>query len=914
VLDFWLERGVDGLRLDAVPYLFEREGTSCENLPETHAYLKKLRAHVDAKYQDRMLLAEANQWPVDAATYFGNGDECHMNFHFPLMPRMFMALRMEDRFPIVDILRQTPALPPTCQWATFLRNHDELTLEMVTDEERDYMYRVYTEDPKARINLGIRHRLAPLLKSRRKVELMNALLFALPGTPVLYYGDEIGMGDNFYLGDRDGVRTPMQWSSDRNAGFSKANPQKLYLPVIIDPEYHYEAINVDAQQSNQASLLWWMKRLIDLRKQHPAFGRGELEFLTPENARILAFVRDDGEERLLVVANLSRFTQYTELDLGKFAGQTPTEVFGRSQFPTITDRPYPISLGPHAFYWFSLEKASADAQRTLPRLTAAGVWTDALKQRTPLAQALAQYAAARRWFRGKARRRRAQRIVDIIEVTSKTHASHFVVLEIEYQNGEPEQYLVPVAFASGEPAQNLEHGSPHAVIAHVEVGKGTPMRGVLYDSLATGEGAQALMDGLRGDADMRGERGRLECRGVHGLREAFEAGVVAPRVVRLELSNSTGPFGDKLMLKVLRQLEPGMNAEHEVGVFLGEHVPHGRVPKVLGSITYVREASEPTTVALAHAYVPNEGNAWDLFLHQVDAFFDQALQDRADAPASPPEHVLERAGAEPPAEFVERGATALRHARLLGQRTAEIHVILASGVDEAFRPEPFTPMYQQSLFQGARAMLARTCETLTRVRSSLPEEVRADAEALLAAAPRAEAQLREITSKLLHAVRTRAHGDLHLGQVLFTGDDFVIIDFEGEPLRPLRERRYKRNPLRDVAGMLRSFSYATESSLRAGRQRPQDLERLTPWARLWTKWVSASYLAGYLGTPGMLELVTPDPQDRRLMLDFYRLEKCVYEVHYELNNRPAWLPIPVRGLLELLGIEPPPPLPLIVKP
>jgi maltose alpha-D-glucosyltransferase/alpha-amylase len=914
VLDFWLERGVDGLRLDAVPYLFEREGTSCENLPETHVYLKKLRAHVDAKYQDRMLLAEANQWPVDAASYFGNGDECHMNFHFPLMPRMFMALRMEDRFPIVDILRQTPALPPGCQWATFLRNHDELTLEMVTDEERDYMYRVYTEDPKARINLGIRHRLAPLLKSRRKVELMNALLFALPGTPVLYYGDEIGMGDNFYLGDRDGVRTPMQWSSDRNAGFSRANPQKLYLPVIIDPEYHYEAINVDAQQGNQASLLWWMKRLIDLRKQHPAFGRGELEFLTPENARILAFVRDDGEERLLVVANLSRFTQYTELDLGKFAGQTPTEVFGRSQFPVITERPYPISLGPHAFYWFALEKASPDAQRAVPRLTAATVWTDALKQRPALAQALAQYAAARRWFRGKARRRRAQRVVDVIQVASHTTTNHFIVLEIEYQDGDPEHYLLPVGFASGEPAANLEQGSPHAVIAHIDVGKGTTVRGVLHDSLATGEGALALMDGLRGDLDMRGERGRLECRSAHGLREAFGDVDLAPRVVRLEQSNSTVPFGDRLMLKVLRQLEPGVNAELEIGSFLGQHVPHGRVPRVLGAVTYVQPDTEPTTVAIAHAYVPNEGNAWDLFLNQVDDFFDQVLLDRVDAPEWPHEHLLERAAAEPPASFLERAAGPVRQARLLGQRTAEVHVLLASGADAAFQPEAFTPMYQQSLFQGARAMLARTCETLVRQRASLPEEVRADAEALLAAQPRAEAQLREITTRLLKAIRVRAHGDLHLGQVLFTGDDFVLIDFEGEPLRPLRERRYKRNPLRDVAGMLRSFSYATESSLRAGRQRPQDLERLTPWARVWTKWVGASFLAGYLATPGMQELLPVSPDDRRLMLDFYRLEKCVYEVHYELNNRPSWLPIPVRGLLELIGIEPPPPLPVIVKP
>src|SRR5712672_2556350 len=324
VCDFWLWMGVDGLRLDAIPYLYEREDTNCENLPETHKYLRELRAHVDAKFPNRMLLSEANQWPEDAAAYFGNGDEAHMNFHFPLMPRMFMALQMEDRFPIIDIMEQTPVIPENCQWAMFLRNHDELTLEMVTDEERDYMYRVYATDRRMQVNLGIRRRLAPLLENdRRRIELMNALLLSLPGTPVLYYGDEIGMGDNIYLGDRNGVRTPMQWSPDRNAGFSRANPQKLYLPVIIDPEYHYEAINVEAQQNNPNSLLWWMKRLISFRKRSKVFGRGSLEFLPSENRKVLAFVRRYQDEAVFVVANLSRLAQYLDNDLSAFKGIEP---------------------------------------------------------------------------------------------------------------------------------------------------------------------------------------------------------------------------------------------------------------------------------------------------------------------------------------------------------------------------------------------------------------------------------------------------------------------------------------------------------------------------------------------------------------------------------------------------------------
>ncbi|HSP55550.1 MAG TPA: maltose alpha-D-glucosyltransferase, partial [Dehalococcoidia bacterium] len=332
VLDFWLDAGVDGLRLDAVPYLYEREGTSCENLPETHGALKELRRHVDRGYPNRMLLAEANQWPEDAISYFGDGDECHMAFHFPVMPRLFMAVQMEDRFPIVDILNQTPPIPDGCQWGLFLRNHDELTLEMVTDEDRDYMYRVYAEERQARINLGIRRRLAPLLgNNRRRIELMNGLLFSLPGTPIIYYGDEIGMGDNIYLGDRNSVRTPMQWSGDRNAGFSRANPQSLFLPVTIDPEYHYETVNVEAQQNNPHSLLWWMKRLIALRKRYRAFSRGSIEFLFPDNRKVLTFIRRFEGETILVVANLSRFVQYVELDLSAFRGRRPVELFGHSE-------------------------------------------------------------------------------------------------------------------------------------------------------------------------------------------------------------------------------------------------------------------------------------------------------------------------------------------------------------------------------------------------------------------------------------------------------------------------------------------------------------------------------------------------------------------------------------------------------
>ncbi|HEX9373605.1 MAG TPA: maltose alpha-D-glucosyltransferase [Roseiflexaceae bacterium] len=360
IMRHWLDMGVDGFRADAIPYLFEREGTNCENLSETHAYLKEVRALIDREYRGRILLAEANQWPADVRPYFGDGDEFHMAFNFPLMPRIFMALRREDRRPIIDIISQLPSIPDACQWCLFLRNHDELTLEMVTDEERDYMYHEYAKDPRMKLNLGIRRRLAPLVDNgRRRMELLNSLLFTLPGSPIIYYGDEIGMGDNIFLGDRNGVRTPMQWNGDRNAGFSRADAARLYSPVIMDPVYGYQAINVEAQLRDSSSLLNWMKRLIRLRKNYPVFGRGEIEFLHPENHKVLAYIRQGEGQTVLVVNNLSRFVQPVELDLRHYDGWTPVEIFGETHFPRIGELPYFLTLAPHGFYWFRLEPPAA---------------------------------------------------------------------------------------------------------------------------------------------------------------------------------------------------------------------------------------------------------------------------------------------------------------------------------------------------------------------------------------------------------------------------------------------------------------------------------------------------------------------------------------------------------------------------
>src|SRR5258707_5719185 len=487
VCDFWLSMGVDGLRLDAVPYLYEREDTNCENLAETHEFLRELRAHVDAKFPNRMLLSEANQWPEDAAAYFGKGDETNMSFHFPLMPRMFMSLQMEDRFPIIDIMEQTPAIPENCQWAMFLRNHDELTLEMVTDEDRDYMYRVYATDPHARINLGIRRRLAPLLaNNRRKIELLDTLLFSMPGTPIVYYGDEIGMGDNFYLGDRNGCRTPMQWSPDRNAGFSRANPQQLYLPITIDPEYHYEAINVENQQKNLSSLLWWMRRVIATRKNFKAFSRGTLEFRFPDNAKVLAFLRRHEDETVLVVVNLSRFAQVVELDLAHFSGCRPIEVFSRNAFPIIKKSAYVLTLGPHSHYWFTIqpqsERRRAEKKRVVPTLNARpelqSLLDDGERERIE-GEVLPEYIATCRWFGAKARTLRQMRVLERSAISSEPNAAQFWFVEVSYLDGPTETYALPVKILSDDKARSLAQSAPHAVIARF----GDEHGSILFDAV-----------------------------------------------------------------------------------------------------------------------------------------------------------------------------------------------------------------------------------------------------------------------------------------------------------------------------------------------------------------------------------------------------------------------------------------------
>jgi maltose alpha-D-glucosyltransferase/alpha-amylase len=625
VLDFWMEMGVDGMRLDAVPYLYEREGTNCENLPETHEFLKRLRRHIDERYADRMLLAEANQWPEDAAAYFGDGDECHMNFHFPLMPRLFMAVQLESSFPIHDILEQTPEIPDSCQWALFLRNHDELTLEMVTDEDRDFMYRVFAADARARVNLGIRRRLVPLLGSRRKVELLNAILLSLPGTPVLYYGDEIGMGDNVYLGDRNGVRTPMQWSADRNAGFSRTNPQRLFLPPITDPEYHYEAINVEAQQANPSSLLWWMKRLMGLRKQSQVFGRGDVQFLRPENSRVLAYVRSYEDDRVLVVANLSRFTQFVELDLSSYQGMVPVEMFGQTEFPSIGTSPYFLTLGPHAFYWFRLMSHPAgwgEQPEDVPTLQANESWHNLLTDRSRLKAAILAYLARQAWFLGRTRKRKSTHIADVVPLGGGE--VKLVLFELTYVDGKSETYVLPLAFVA---QAELDDQQRAQVIAAVELkGSGAEgvQQGVLIDALGTRPFADGVLELFGRLRRVSGRKGRLSAssfRRTDRLRRMKNG----TRSLEVDDTGTHVTVDNRLVIRLHRSLEDGTSPDLEVTRHLSEKVGFANIPPPLGAVDHQRGRGPSSTLIVLQRSVPNQGTAWLLCTEALGRFYEQTL-------------------------------------------------------------------------------------------------------------------------------------------------------------------------------------------------------------------------------------------------------------------------------------------------
>jgi maltose alpha-D-glucosyltransferase/alpha-amylase len=916
VVDFWFGLGVDGMRLDAVPYLYEREGTSCEHLPETHTFLKALRKHVDERYPNRMFLAEANAWPEDAVAYFGAGDECHMAFHFPLMPRLFMALHQEDRFPILDVLAQTPAVPAACQWCLFLRNHDELTLAMVTDEERDYMFRAYTQDREAKIFLGIRRRLAPLLSNdRRQIELMNALLFSLPGTPVIYYGDEIGMGDNIYLGDRNGVRTPMQWSGDRNAGFSRANPQRLYLPVIIDPEYHYEAVNVEAQQNNPSSLLWWTKRLIAVLKRFKAFGRGALEFLKPANPKVLAFVREYREERILVVANLSRFVQSVELDLRPFAGVVPEELFGRSLFPPAGEAPYSLTLGPYGVYWFSLAPRSAAVATgaeaaDLPLLHAPAHWTELTSGPAlgALEAVLPRFIQGRRPAGSEAAA--TCRVLDTADAVLGGTEIRILTVRTEFPSRMAETALLTLAFVpDGE-------GTAPPVAACVARVEG-PVAGVLCEALAVPAYCAGVLDAVAGGRAIPIREGTVVMVPLPGLQEllAPESGEGPPTLHRNERNNTSVTYGARVVLRRFGRVEEGLNPDLEVGRFLTKRAFPG-VPPVVGYIEYRRRGTEPATVAVLHRFVANQGTAWQYALDQLSRYFERVAAAPKDNPPAPPKPLPLTApgGAVAAGGFDELAGGFLLIARGLGRQTAELHAALVGAADApAFTPAPFDRQYQRSAYQTMRNRTGHVCDRLRREGHRLPEPTRGVAAEVAGLHDAILDRFRGILDRSIDGRRIRCHGDLHLGQWLFTGRDFVVIDFEGDPARTVGERRIKRSPLRDVASMVRSFDYATSAALDwpgggpgrpPGVIRPEDRPTLAPWAAAWHNQVARSYAAGYFEAMAGTDLLPRSPEARQTVLGLYLLERALSEVEYELSRRSDWVAIPLRAVLRLLGRAP----------
>ncbi len=933
VVDFWLDLGVDGLRLDAVPYLYEREGTSCENLPETHAFLKRLRQHVDENYDNRMLLGEANQWPEDAVAYFGQGrgDECHMAYHFPLMPRLFMAVRMEDRQPIVDILEQTPPIPETSQWALFLRNHDELTLEMVTDEERDYMYRMYAHVEQARLNLGIRRRLAPLMNNDRKsIELLNALLFSLPGTPVLYYGDEIGLGENIFLGDRNGVRTPMQWSSDKNAGFSRANPQSLYLPIILDPGYHYEANNVEVQLANPHSLLWWMRRLLALRKRWRALGEGKCEFLQTENRKILSYILRYESETLLVVANLSRFPQPVELDLSAFQHVTLTELFGRTEFPAINEHPYFLSLGPHSFYWFSLEprlaraqiQPSANGTASLPTLSISHHWHEILaeKNKFDLRRILPDYLRTQAWFKGKSRTIKLLAIKEDVPVKwADGPDARLAFLQVEYVDGDTETYSLPLAFASGSEADGLRQHSPGRIIAELNVAV-PAQSGILYDAFGSPDFCAALLEMIWRPRRVKASQGEIEAVRLPELRRIMgESTPPNPSGARNEQSNSSVVFEDKLMLKLFRRLEPGLNPELEVGRFLNSHsFPHCHT--VAGGLEYVGHAGSRFTLAVVHAFIPSATTAWDFTLDALGRYYDRVITwvAKGESAALPLSEPLQLLQPDFPAEVAEAIGTFLESARLLGVRTAELHRVLASDtVNSAFAPELSTPHHRRAVFQSMRNLATQNLRLLRGHTGALPPETVPLARRVAELEPAIIQSCRELCDYRLSGKRIRLHGDCRLGQVLWTGKDFVFIDFEGDTGAPISERRLKHSPIRDVATMLRSFHYAASVGLDQHVERgsipPENLLRYQSWLRYWNLWVSVAYLKAYFQAIAGARLLPDNEEAIRVMLRAYLLDRTMNELGCLLREGGVRLEIPLSGILFLLR-EPVPPAPAVKPP
>ncbi len=907
-MDFWLEMGVDGFRLDAIPYLIERDGTSNENLRETHDVIKAIRRRVEEKYPGRLLLAEANMWPEDVREYFGDGDECQMAYHFPLMPRMYMAIALEDRHPVVEILAQTPDIPANCQWAVFLRNHDELTLEMVTNKERDYMYTMYAADSRARINLGIRRRLAPLLENdHERIKLMNSLLLSMPGTPVLYYGDEIGMGDNIFLGDRDGVRTPMQWTSDRNGGFSRADPQRLYLPPIQDPVYGYEAVNVEAQSRDASSLLAWTRKLLAVRGGSQIFGRGSFTMLHPGNRKVLAYVREYDGEVVLCVANVSRIAQPVELELANFKGRVPVEMIGRNAFPPVTELPYLLTLPAYGFFWFRLSTDVAPPKWHAERLPVQDLsvvvlfdgWNSffrnrvvpwrmgmAEKTRTQLERdLLPRFMARQRWYGAKSEP--LDQVTLARHAMLQAHGEQWLLAMVETHGpAEPARYFVPLSIAFEDKDEERTRELTAQAVAKV---RQQATMGVLGDAMADLPFCKALIEAIGSKHAVKAEGGTL--RFLPGATYADLIGdtfntnddaIQAPMRRLVGSSNSVSLIGDRLFLKAYRKISAGINPEVEMGRYLTDTVAYKHCVPVAGSVEFHERDGTVWTLALLQGQLVNQGDAWAFSVDQLV----RLLQSSTDTPSDVPDGI---------------GAM-VSHMQVLAQRVAELHIALAQRTgNAAFEPEPIEAEDINGWVDDVSRECHATLALLTQHAAAWAEPQATLAAHVGHAGVRLNTFIQQVAETAPNGLKTRLHGDLHLGQILIHRDDFVLIDFEGEPNRTLDKRRAKQCALRDVAGMLRSFDYAHHAALEKCAHGPADHERLASLAQQWLQRVRAGFLQTYSAVAIQGGLY-PDQAgfDRALpLLKLFELEKALYETRYEIDNRPDWVGVPLAGILSL---------------
>jgi maltose alpha-D-glucosyltransferase/alpha-amylase len=905
---FWLDMGVDGFRLDAIPYLVEREGTNNENLRETHAVIKQLRAAIDAKYENRFLLAEANQWPEDVREYFGDGDECHMAYHFPLMPRIYMAIAQADRYPIVEIMQQTPDIPDSCQWAIFLRNHDELTLEMVTSKERDYMYTTYASDLQARINLGIRRRLAPLMENDLdRIKLMNSLLLSMPGSPILYYGDEIGMGDNFFIGDRNGVRTPMQWSPDRNAGFSRADPQRLYLPPIMDAVYGYLSTNVEAQSRDPSSLLSWTKRMLAVRKTSRAFGRGTRRFLKPGNRKILAYLREFGDDTILCVANLSRSAQPVELNLSSFKGRAPVEMLGRTTFPPIGELPYLLTISAYGFYWFRLatdaevpswhEQIVSIDER--PVLVLFDGWTSLFRDRvvpwrigiaekTRLqfeTDTLPRYIETQRWYAAKGAAIDRARIADHTLWQQGKLTWLVALLDLDAA-GESTSYFLPLALAWEERDEERIRNLSTAAVAKIRQQANV---GVMGDAFADESFCRAVVSAMAARTELSMSQGKLQFRPTSAFNQLAgnDFGALPVDRPRGSSSNTVVTLGERLILKGYRRLRIGANPELEMGLYLTEVVHFPNCAPLAGVLEYIGADGQNRLLAMLQGYVPNQGDGWTHSLEYLQRHLEQ-YRTTPSSDSSP----------------VNAHEAYLALIRVLAVRTAELHRALAQPTrDPAFSPQPLTVADIDAYRERALAEAETVQRLLAANVEQLPTADRDRASDLLNRRDRIVERIKAYATLMPQGSKIRIHGDYHLGQVLVKRNDFIIIDFEGEPGHSLEQRRAKHSPLRDVAGMLRSFSYVQHSALRSVAHNEAEALRLAPLARAWGGEVRAAFLSAYDAAAREANLYGAEPlKAGDGLLGLFELEKALYELRYELGNRPAWVGIPLQGIQDLSAV------------